>query len=189
MMRERFNLAFPSLLLVAVAVVQIVRAHTHGQSPWKGGGFGMFSTSDTPEARFVRTVLVSPQGEFPVPLPDSLRDEVTLARTVPTSANVSDLARSIADLRWVREDYSASSPPSAGDAQPKVPGEAPADPGAARIDPSFLTYRALAPGEPSPPADMLLAPTRVRVEIWRMKLDASGTHMIAVPVRSETLEP
>ena len=40
--RQRFRLA----VLVVVATMQVVMAKTAGLTPWKGGGFGMFSTLD-----------------------------------------------------------------------------------------------------------------------------------------------
>ena len=36
----------PVAVLLAVAARQVVLTHTAGLSPWKGGGFGMFSTTD-----------------------------------------------------------------------------------------------------------------------------------------------
>ena len=36
----------PVALLLVVAGVQVALVKTEGLSPWKGGGFGMFSTTD-----------------------------------------------------------------------------------------------------------------------------------------------
>ena len=46
--------AIPVALLLAVAAVQVTLARTAGLSPWKGGGFGMFSTTDDAGRRRVR---------------------------------------------------------------------------------------------------------------------------------------
>lgn len=194
-MRDRFNLAFPSLLLIGVALVQVVRAHTHGQSSWKGGGFGMFATSDSPGARFMRCVLVAKDGkEFRVFLPPRLAELGLLARVVPTAENVSELAEEALDLEWVREDYSSVQPleqpgPAAGSGGgTALPGETPVDAAASRLDTSTLTYRALGRSEPKPPRELLLEVKAVRIEIWRTKLDPAGMKMEAVPVRTATAE-
>jgi hypothetical protein len=50
----------PVALLVAVACAQIALAHRAGLSPWVGGGFGMFSTTDGWGRRMVRAVAVRP---------------------------------------------------------------------------------------------------------------------------------
>jgi hypothetical protein len=193
-MRDRFNLAFPSLLLVAVAVVQLVRAHTTGQTSWKGGGFGMFATSDSPQARFVRCTIAGADGkEFRVLLPGRLSQAVILAKIVPSESNVRDLARMALELEWVREDWSPAQFSGADDrdgdgSSAPLPGEsAPAGP-AGRSDPSFLTYRPLSKSEPRPPAELLLGVRMVRIEVWRMQLDAGKSQMKAVLLRGETVE-
>lgn len=194
-MRDRFNLAFPSLLLIGVALVQVVRAHTHGQSSWKGGGFGMFATSDSPGARFMRCIVVGKDGkEFRVVLPPRLGELGLLARVVPTAENVTEVAQEALALEWVREDYSSVQPleqPAAGTGSgggTALPGETPADATASRLDTSTLTYRALGRNEPKPPKELLLEVKAVRVEIWRTRLDPAGMKMEAVPVRSATAE-
>lgn len=40
-------------LVLAIALVQSTLVLTQELSPWKGGGFGMFSTVDSPSMRFV----------------------------------------------------------------------------------------------------------------------------------------
>jgi hypothetical protein len=191
-MKERYNLAFPAILMCLVALVQIVRAHTQGQSAWKGGGFGMFSTSDSPQARFVRCTLEGPDKEYRVQLPRRLSELSMLARTVPTPGNVRDLALEALDVDWVREDWSPAGPgdpeAAAGNGTP-LPGEAQPDTQATRVDTGILTYRALGLTEPRPPSELLLAPKSVRIEIWRNRLDASGKRMEAVLIRSETVKP
>ena len=50
-------------LLVAVAVAQCVLVITRDLSPWKGGGFGMFSSTDAPSMRVVSGEAVTTGGE------------------------------------------------------------------------------------------------------------------------------
>ena len=42
------------LVLILIACLQIYLTQTQELSRWKGGGFGMFSTLDSPSARFLR---------------------------------------------------------------------------------------------------------------------------------------
>ena len=84
------------LLLVAIAVLQIVRVHRHRQSTWAGVGFGMFATIDGHASRFVRGFVTDAAGERYVQLPRALADEACAARVVPTD----ERARRIAE-RWL----------------------------------------------------------------------------------------
>ena len=44
--RYRFVIYFPVLLLLVVASIQVFLVYSYNLSPWSGGGFGMFSTTD-----------------------------------------------------------------------------------------------------------------------------------------------
>jgi hypothetical protein len=58
--RQRWRTILPVALLVSVACVQIILTRTSGLSPWKGGGFGMFSTTDDSGRRRVRVFVSAP---------------------------------------------------------------------------------------------------------------------------------
>ena len=49
----RISIYLPPMMLVVVATCQMVFAHSGTLTPWKGGGFGMFSTIDSPAGRVV----------------------------------------------------------------------------------------------------------------------------------------
>ncbi|NUN49180.1 MAG: hypothetical protein HUU15_10170 [Candidatus Brocadiae bacterium] len=117
-MKERLNLAFPSLLLIAVAVFQMVRAGTLQQSAWKGGGFGMFSTSDAPSARFLRCWVRTPEGEVRVETPPDFQELARLARTVPTRENLERLGRSLETGVWIEMPADPLPGPGNGTAAP-----------------------------------------------------------------------
>jgi len=92
------------LLLVVVASTQVVVASTSELTPWRGGGFGMFSTLDTHDQRIIRvTVTTADDERVPVDpaalLSDgaALRDEAVTARTHPTDGNLERLVRAVAD--------------------------------------------------------------------------------------------
>jgi hypothetical protein len=90
----------PSLLL-AVAGLQMLLAGTASLSPWKGGGFGMFSTVDAPSARFLRVYLITGGREIPVLLPDQLRPLAAEIKTMPRARRLRDLACKVASGTWV----------------------------------------------------------------------------------------
>jgi hypothetical protein len=50
----------PATLLCLVAITQVYLTRTSFLTPWKGGGFGMFSTNDS--QRLVRVWTVGPDG-------------------------------------------------------------------------------------------------------------------------------
>ena len=56
----------PPLALAVVAGAQFALAHSAPLSPWKGGGFGMFSTQDQPRSRTLRLHLLTDEGAFVV---------------------------------------------------------------------------------------------------------------------------
>ncbi len=86
-------------LLVAIALHQIALAHAVDLSPWKGGGYGMFSTTDHGGARFVRLWAEHPEGERRLPLPPELVNRSYRARDLPTTRRLERLAREVALAR------------------------------------------------------------------------------------------
>lgn len=86
----------PTLVLVLVALNQIRLARTTDLTPWKGGGFGMFSTIDRPRARQVRCHTVGGDKDIPVAIPADLNDLEQSARNLPTERNLIRLGREIA---------------------------------------------------------------------------------------------
>ncbi len=78
--------------LVAVACTQLWAARATGLSPWLGGGFGMFSSTDNWARRHLHAWAVSPgvRREIDVPPEAGRLARVTLA--LPTSARLRRLA-------------------------------------------------------------------------------------------------
>lgn len=91
----------PALLLVAIAANQVRLALCCDLDPWKGGGFGMFSTLDHASARRVRVSALWPEREEPVEIPDELVELSLRARRLPTEASLRALA--LATARAVGE--------------------------------------------------------------------------------------
>jgi hypothetical protein len=84
-------------LLVLVALRQIALSQTRGLSPWKGGGFGMFSSLDRAETRLLRCDLVTGSSRTPVALSRSERMSrlASKARSEPTRPRLEALAAEI----------------------------------------------------------------------------------------------
>jgi hypothetical protein len=86
----------PAVLLAAVAVNQLRLAHTESLSPWSGGGFGMFSTTDSPDNRHLHAVVQNDSIRREVVIPDSLATETLRATTLPTRKRLGPLAAELA---------------------------------------------------------------------------------------------
>ncbi len=85
------------LALALVASAQMLTALLYDLSPWKGGGFGMFSTVDSPAARFVRIEFVTRDGRASsLGLPEGLEPYALAARSLPTRARAVQLSRATA---------------------------------------------------------------------------------------------
>jgi hypothetical protein len=92
---ERIAPAIPALLLVIIAVNQIYLAHTRDLNPWKGGGFGMFSTSLT---RHLHVFAIESGGEREVDLPEELEDLEERLRALPTDRRLDEFGRRLAEV-------------------------------------------------------------------------------------------
>jgi hypothetical protein len=87
--------ALPALLLVAVALLQIWMVEKAGLSPWLGGGFGMFSTTDSWARRHLHAVALRPGLREELDVPDSLRTDVRRALALPSERHLRALARAL----------------------------------------------------------------------------------------------
>lgn len=74
----------PTALLVVVAITQVVLARTAHLSPWKGGGFGMFATTDGTASRYVRLFVDAPERSEELIVPDSLEFAAARAELFPS---------------------------------------------------------------------------------------------------------
>jgi hypothetical protein len=82
-------------VLVGVASVQLILTRTASLSPWKGGGFGMFSTTDDAGSRFVRVFATAPDRSEEIEIAPSLEDAAARAAVLPTDAQLRRLARQV----------------------------------------------------------------------------------------------
>lgn len=87
--------ALPAWLLVLVATAQIVAAKTGPLSPWLGGGFGMFATTDSPSRRHLHAVALREGLREELALPRELAVPVRNAQGFPSERRLLALAREI----------------------------------------------------------------------------------------------
>jgi hypothetical protein len=83
----------PLVLLVVVALNQVRLVYIDDLSPWSGGGFGMFSTTDTVADRHLHIYELSPamrREHFP---PEDLEEEVLRALALPSERRLEILNR------------------------------------------------------------------------------------------------
>jgi hypothetical protein len=99
------------LVLLAVAGRHVQLRVSSDLTPWKGGGFGMFSTVDSPGTRLVRVEVTTELGRLPVAMPAGLQDLAAEVRAAPSSGRTAELAQALAGELWV-----APRLPGAGDA-------------------------------------------------------------------------
>lgn len=116
-------------LLVVVAVSQWYRVSAQRLTPWKGGGFGMFSTVESRGARFVRCYLARQQGDetmqLRVPVPPEWRELEVRLMYMPNEDNAAALAHRMAGAVWVEADPEAEPAPAGdtGTGQPAAEGD------------------------------------------------------------------
>ena len=91
-------------LLVLVAGVQMTLVRTQGLTAWKGGGFGMFSTTDAPPARALRLVVLTDEGEAVVAFPN-LRVRKERVLNMPNEALLEELAAKTVQEEWIVYTY------------------------------------------------------------------------------------
>jgi hypothetical protein len=92
----------PAAIMTLVALLQIYLAHTARLDPWKGGGFGMFSTTEGGPNRHVHVYLSGVAGEERIDTPDSLEDLEHRVRTLPTTSRMQEFARALSAARSYR---------------------------------------------------------------------------------------
>jgi hypothetical protein len=202
-LRRRCKALLPYLpvsLLVLVALAQTVLVLKKDLTRWKGGGFGMFSTADTPFARFLRIYVVVAEHEYAVPVPASLRDVAQAARVLPTQARVDDLAQRLARGKWVRDDTALLDPDSRDTIRHQLltMADVQVDDVVDQIDQlcrqrasrarTALLLRMMGPNDLRPPSATVIEPEEIRVELWRYRFDDESKQLNAWKVRVARVE-
>ena len=95
--RGGWRALLPVSLLLVVAGVQVTLAMTAGLTPWKGGGFGMFSTTDDGGRRYVRVFVSAAERSEEIAISPSLEDAARRAAVLPRDTQLARLARRVVD--------------------------------------------------------------------------------------------
>ncbi len=84
----------PCLLLLAGASNHFILVQTENLSPWLGGGFGMFASTDVGASRLLVITATNENGdEYTVPLKGRLKKLKYRARGLPAKSQLEVLAR------------------------------------------------------------------------------------------------
>jgi hypothetical protein len=95
----RWLVGLPPAILVAVALCQIVLAQTLDLSPWVGGGFGMFASTDGRGYRHLHIFALQEGVQQEIFPPRALEDRVRRARSLPSERNLRRLALELGEHR------------------------------------------------------------------------------------------
>jgi hypothetical protein len=157
-------------LLVVVALVHGHETRHLDLSPWKGAGFGMFSTVDSPSARFLRLVLETPGGDVPVPPPARLSRTIREAHTLPTRRRLDRLATRFAAATWAVPELPRISLAHVEETPESTQEEGP--PLAAGLTtPMVAPVPIVLAGREVPAGLTPIEFSAVRVELWRYRFD------------------
>jgi hypothetical protein len=114
------------IALTVIAIQQVVITRVERLTPWKGGGFGMFSTVDSPGHRMTRAYLLIGGREVPVVLPrgDALERRLSQLKSWPSDSRLEALATALADRSWRVDSGGTASPVDDDDAPGSLIGAA-----------------------------------------------------------------
>lgn len=165
------RITWPTMLLVLVAMLQVWASTSMGLSPWKGGGFGMFSTSDSPAQRRLVIGIVDADGvEHPALVPAQLRQTALECRTWPRQRCLADLAAALVELRWApltlakaESEYARLTEPLTGDSPVGDPASGSADDRSDEPPIAANVLRAQADHDRGSPRTVIPAAVRLRI--------------------------
>jgi hypothetical protein len=93
--KAKFIAAIPALLLLVVASVQVYLVHAADLTPWKGGGFGMFSTTDGNMFRSLRVFVSAPNRSEELLLKGNLEELAVRAQMFPSDGSLRRVALAV----------------------------------------------------------------------------------------------
>ena len=143
------------LLVLGIGLWQQYASHWLDLTPWKGGGFGMFSTVDSLKLRKIRAFGRTPQGWVALEMPEKLARAEEFARALPTQGNLLGLARQLGQRDWWVEE------PATQTLMPVASSKEPQD---HNLQPLKLQT--------------------VRVELWRGRFNQQASALYLKPTRS-----
>jgi hypothetical protein len=125
---RRALIYLPPIVLTIIATTQLFLSKQSTLVPWKGGGFGMFSSIDIEGYRIARAYLtLENRQEYPVQLASSDEFELSVPRATafPTEPRLNALADQILRMNWrLNAGERVVSPSPRGSQEPKLRGAA-----------------------------------------------------------------
>ena len=85
----------PGIVLIVIALAQVTLAKTAELSPWKGGGFGMFASTDVTASRTVRVYIKRVDSWEPLEIAPSHTVHATQAKLFPSNAMLTRLVLAV----------------------------------------------------------------------------------------------
>lgn len=176
---RRVEYWLPAALLLTVAATQATLAHAAGLSPWKGGGFGMFASTDSPRMRVVDAQGVDAEGvALPITASSVLsRRGAHALRSLPDESAMHEAATELAASEFVPVNSRLL---SALD-ELRVQG-AKVDAHALGLQDAESVYRVRREDDP------VLAPgteqsfEAVRIQVWRVRFDEQALSLWLQPL-------
>jgi len=103
MSRDKLLQTLIPALMVMVCFNQLYLAFTKDLTPWKGGGFGMFATTDRMERRPVHITLNSDLGKCIADPRDVIENQLELSgiQALPTAPRLERIAILTSGMGWV----------------------------------------------------------------------------------------
>ena len=170
--------AAPIALLLGVAF-QRYNVVVHDQTPWVGGGFGMFSTVDVPGARLLRTYLLTDRGPVLV-LDPALGDDRRLVYSQPKEDRLDRAANTVASRDWAvysSDQYAALRPyfPEAFQRHLQI------EEGRGGL-PRYVALASARAPEAVEPVEAVVR--GAQVEVWRSRFDRSEGRIVPERLRA-----
>ncbi len=105
---DKIRVILPALLLLAVGIMNRVAVAQTNLSAWELGGFGMFSTTDSPGQRVVRLTAQTDSGATVVLLPGGeFAEAIDKLQVLPSDGRSTSLAVALRRDLWLVKDAEA----------------------------------------------------------------------------------
>lgn len=166
------------IVLILGVTFQRYNVVVHDQTPWVGGGFGMFSTVDVPGARLMRTYLLTDRGPALI-LERSMGENRRLVYSQPSDSRLERVANTLATQEWAV--YGPESYPQLVPYVPDFRRHYRAEREGGTLPRYVALPRSRAP-EAVEPLDVVIE--GAQVEVWRPRFDREAARIEPVLLHS-----
>ena len=194
------------VLLAALALTQLYLGTQQWLTPWKGGGFGMFSTVDSSGGRSLRVYLVTEDGEeIPTRAPRWFKKRRRQARSFPADFRLRSMVDEMAAAKWIyresdspqkKEDGESDASPNAG-TKPDTDGSGRARSSASeQLTPDVAGLRSNSPypkvesirsGDTTGDYELVKV-KEVRLEVWRQIFEFDTNRVVQEKIKDAAAE-